>query len=145
MPDAGVLSDFSSAPMIYTGSGTASSFTDPGNSVDAILNNYGFNPYYNSEYKQFWNSVDRNFNASEADKSRLWQEYMSNTSYQRAVADMKKAGLNPILAFQQGGASTPSGATASYHGDNSYESGPDFSKTLASGLLNVVTGLFKLL
>lgn len=59
------------------------------------------------------------FGQREANKTNIklaqdqmaFQERMSSTSYQRAMKDMELAGLNPMLAYSQGGASTPPGST----------------------------------
>lgn len=57
------------------------------------------------------------WSAEQVSKQMDFQKYMSNTAHQREVADLKAAGLNPILSASSSGASTPSGNAAS--ADNS--------------------------
>lgn len=65
----------------------------------------------------------------ESQRNRDFQERMSNSAYQRSMEDMRKAGLNPMLASSLGGASVPSGSTASFTAPQTGDIGAGLVKT----------------
>ena len=82
-----------------------------GSFAGGIMGYFGQKETNETNMKLAANATD--FNERQAALNRAFQAYMSNTSWQRGIADMRAAGINPILAASKGGASTPGGDSAS--------------------------------
>lgn len=84
-------------------------------------------------FDYFGQKATNSANRQLARENRDWQEHMSNTAYRRATRDMKKSGLNPILAYQQGGASSPPGSVIPM--ENPAENAGQVGRNVADHLL----------
>lgn len=93
----------------------------------------------NNEFNAQQAALQREWATSETQKNRDWQTTMSNTQYQRAIGDLKNAGLNPMLAYSQGGAGTPSGGIASGSSATS-QTIPTLENTLTGAISNAYKG-----
>lgn len=83
-------------------------------------------------------AISAGVNSLEASRSRAFQREMRDTQYQAAMKDMRKAGLNPILAAKVGGSQSGGAAQAT-----SNITGGDGSALLKAGKIGLERELLR--
>ena len=99
------VGSFTGMPWLGAVGAGLDSFVDKGDSARS----QGEANEFNAKQAQ----INRDFQDAQAKRQMDFQERMRGSQYQTAVKDMQAAGLNPMLAYSQGGAGTPSGSAGS--------------------------------
>lgn len=127
---------------LFNGFGSSSASGSTLTDIDDSNNDIQLSDF-TSLFDNFYQEQDENrkFNAEQAALAREWQEKMASTNYQRAVSDLKAAGLNPVLAASGGiSSSVPSAPSAS-----NMSSGGDTMSSLVGALATSVNSVASIL
>ena len=104
---------------------------------DVIGGFFGIGDAFNNSFNANAQQAANEANYQRFLENRQYETNLANTAYQRAVADMKEAGINPALAGSVGGASVPSSAA-------SYATAPSNSGSgIFTGLGSLIQGLYR--
>lgn len=104
---------------------------------DTIGGFFGIGDAFNNSFNANAQQAANEANYQRFLENRDYVTNLANTAYQRTVADMKKAGINPALAGSVGGASVPSSAAA-------YATAPSNSGSgVFTGLGSLIQSLYR--
>lgn len=107
---------------------------------EGLLSSVGAEAEITRQYNSAEAALQREWASRENQLNRDWQTQMSNSAYQRAVSDLKAAGLNPILAAS-GASSTPAGVVSSGSSASSVIGNGDTMSSLLNAIANLASSV----